>query len=422
MNTTRPLLSGICRYRGHQRSYPATILLRSALPRKNIQYDSFAAHFSSNTDDDKKRKRGESNNTRTDNILKSKSNIPNNTKLLESEELDVATRAVGQVIFLNSVNSGRMICLSLAIVDPTLAACAALGSFTSLTTAKIIGLDNQTYKDGLWGYNGVLIGCAAKVFGPSFLPLTVAYTILGAAVTPILSATLKNTTSIPQWTWSFNIVALTPLLRSRPLLESSSIDAGGEDMVSANIASTPDFTDIVLSPLLGISQIFVVGSPITGAGTLASIYIYSPKLAYHAIGGSTVGCLVGLLLGADLYDITFGLWGYNSALSSMAVGTFFVHSRQTMILSIFSAAVSAVAFGSMQTLFGTYGVPCLTLPFCATASVSLRCVCLQLLFLHCVPHSYIYLLLNYQACYLLEGQIPGLKLASEPHSPEKNYS
>ena len=185
MNTTRPLLSGICRYRGHQRSYPATILLRSALSRKN--YDSFAAHFSSNTDDDKKR--GESNNTRTDNILKSKSNIPNNTKLLESEELDVATRAVGQVIFLNSVNSGRMICLSLAIVDPTLAACAALGSFTSLTTANIIGLDNQTYKDGLWGYNGVLIGCAAKVFGPSFLPLTVAYTILGAAVTPILSAT-----------------------------------------------------------------------------------------------------------------------------------------------------------------------------------------------------------------------------------------
>ena len=291
MNTMRPLLSGICRCRGHQRSYQATI----STVWRSKQYDSFAAHFSSNTDDDKKR--GESNNTRTDNILKSKSNIPNNTKLLESEELDIATRAVGQVIFLNSVNSGRMICLSLAIGDPTLAACAALGSFTSLTTAKIIGLDNQTYKDGLWGYNGVLIGCAAKVFGPSFLPLTVAYTILGAAVTPILSATLKNTISIPQWTWSFNIVALTSLLRSRPLLESSSIDAGGEDIVSAAIASTPGFTDIVLSPLLGISQIFVVGSPITGAGTLASIYIYSPKLAYHAIGGSTVGCLVGLLSG-----------------------------------------------------------------------------------------------------------------------------
>jgi len=87
-----------------------------------------------------------------------------------------------------------------------------------------------------------------------------------------------------------------------------------------------------------------------------------------------------------------GLWGYNSALTSMAVGTFFVHSLPVALLSVGGAAATAVIYGAMETAFGAAGSPCLTLPFCITAS----------------------------ACWLLHKQIPSLKLAKDPHSPEKN--
>lgn len=308
--------------------------------------------------------------------------------VIQSEHLDAAARSMGQVIFLNSVHSGRVVFASLAVGDPTLAALALLGTTTANTTSHLIGLDNNAWKNGLWGYNGALIGCAACVFGPAYLPFKVASTVIGAAATPVLSASLNSAVSMPQWTWSFNVVALTSLLRARPLLlPAESVDAN-IDVVSASTG----FSDVTLSPLKGLSQIFVVDSLYTGAGIAAATYLYSPKLAVHAVGGSAIGCLVGLLSGADLSDVCMGLWGYNSALTSMAVGVFFVHSRHTMALSASSAAASAVLFGAMQTLFGTYGVPCLTLPFCSVAS----------------------------ACYLLEGQIPGLKLAAEPHSPEKN--
>ncbi|KAL7551007.1 hypothetical protein ACHAWF_014213 [Thalassiosira exigua] len=304
--------------------------------------------------------------------------------LLQSVELDVSTRSVGQVIFLNSLDSGRVVFVSLALGDPTLAALAALGTATANTTSKIIGLDEKTRKDGLWGYNGALIGCAMSVFGPTYLPLMVVSTLFGAAATPVLSASLRGAISIPQWTWSFNIVTLTSLIRTRPLMQSE--DA--EDVVSVPVAAG----DIVMSPLKGMSQIFVADSAVTGAGLLAATYLYSPKLAAHAFGGSVTGSLVGLLLGADLPDICIGLWGYNSALTSMAVGTFYVHSNRTVVLSASGAAASAFLFGTMQTLFGEFGVPCLTLPFCSIAT----------------------------GCYLLGGHIPGLKLAAEPHSPEKN--
>jgi len=328
------------------------------------------------------------------------------------EQIESSTRAIGQVTFLNSTTSGRIVLASLALGDPTLAAFAALGAITSTSAAHIVGLDAQSRKDGLWGYNGALVGCAASAFGGGgayyYLPYVAASTMLGAAATPVVSASLKGAMpNVPQWTWSFNIVALTMLLRSRPLSDvvvvvdesianngtASSEEAAAAVVATASsTASAAALGDALASPLAGISQIFVVDSPITGAGILVATHTYSPKLAMHALGGSAVGCLVGLLSGAPLSDVSAGLWGYNSALASMAVGVFFVESRESLVLSGTCAAAAASLFGGLSTAFGTYGAPCLTLPFCAVAS----------------------------AAYLLEGHVPGLRLAKEPHSPEKN--
>lgn len=319
---------------------------------------------------------------------------------------------MGQVIFLGSPASGAVLFASLALGDPKLAMYAALGTITANATSRSIGLDATTYSHGLWGYNGALIGCAASVFGPIYYPYTLLTTVLGAAATPLVSASLKSALSQPQWTWSFNIVALTSLLRTRPLVVPSPATEGvvGDDAVptttgfeqvqtlfestiDASVKAIPSVIDpIMLSPLTSLSQIFVVNSPLTGLGIVVGTAMYSPMLALHAMGGATTGCLVGYLSGADMAAITDGLWGYNSCLASMAVGVFFVNSPQAMAVSITSAASAAALFGALGPLFGTYDVPCLTLPFCTVAT----------------------------ATYLLEGHVPGLKYAKDPHSPEKN--
>ena len=109
-----------------------------------------------------------------------------------------------------------------------------------------------------------------------------------------------------------------------------------------------------------------------------------------------MGCLVGYNAsgGADMTAMTDGLWGYNSALASMAVGVFYVNAASTIVLSAVSAAGAAALFGLLGPIFDAYGgVPCLTVPFCTVAS----------------------------ATYILgKGGSPGLKHAKDPHSPEKN--
>ena len=293
---------------------------------------------------------------------------PSSGILPQAAQIATVSRSVGQVIFLNSAKSGNIILFSLALSDPTLAALATLGAMTSIKTSKLLGIDEEALKDGLHGYNGTLIGCASAMFTSS-LPFAVMGTVAGAVSTPIIFTSLKNAMAVPQWTWSFNIVMMTGLMKSRPLLETESFCESSVDTTSEMeaIQHATNYVDVLTAPLASISQIFVVNSPLSGLGILAATSMYSPSLVLHALGGATTGCIIGFILG-DVSDVASGLWGYNSALTSMAIGTFYVDSLEARMLSGGAAAGTAVLFGGVSALTGAYGVPCLTLPFCCTAT------------------------------------------------------
>lgn len=250
--------------------------------------------------------------------------------MVEAQQfLDSTTRGLGQVIFLNSTTSGAVVFGGLLIGNPYLASMAALGTITATATAKTLNLDQAALRDGLWGYNGALVGCAAAVFGPSSILACSSSTILGAAASPLVSATLKETLSIPQWTYAFNAVALTSLLRTRPFLATEDVATASDDIVFLDLLASddnttagaasitaPSFGDLMVSPFTGISQIFVVESAMSGFAIWYGIGMYSPGLAGHAFMGSAIGSIVGLFSGAEISELAMGLWGFNSALTS----------------------------------------------------------------------------------------------------------
>lgn len=327
--------------------------------------------------------------------------------------VETSLRGTGQVIFLNSSASGALILGGLAVADPYLATMALAGVTTSTLAASVGGLDRQALSDGLYGYNGALVGCAVSVFLHP-LPATamatmdlqalvaspevihsaswaLASTVMGASIAPYVSVGLKEAMGgVPQWTVAFNLIALGALLRTKPL--AAAADEGSGAAAAAEVATAT--MSVLEAPLRGISQIFVVDSSLSGAAIVGATALYSPGLAGHLLLGSAVGSLTGYTLcSAPIEEITCGLWGYNSALTSMGCGAFFVHSPRTVALSIGGAAVTAGAFGALKVVFGMADVPCLTLPFCAVMS----------------------------GCYLLgRGGVQGLRLALSPHSPEKN--
>ena len=295
---------------------------------------------------------------------------------------------------------------------------ALAGATTSTWAASLGGLDRQALGDGLYGYNGALVGCAVSVFlnplpatamttmdlptmmaSPEVINSTswaLASTVMGASIAPYLSVGLKEAMGgVPQWTVAFNLIALGALLRTKPFAAAASEAPTAEAAEAATSSFDQLATMAVLeAPLRGISQIFVVDSSLTSCAIVGGTALYSPGLAGHLLLGSAVGSLSGYTLcDAPIDEITCGLWGYNSALTSMGVGAFFVHSPRTLALSVGGAAVTGGLFGALKVVFGMADAPCLTLPFCAVMS----------------------------GCYLLgRGGVQGLHLASSPHSPEKN--
>lgn len=310
---------------------------------------------------------------------------------------DRAMRGLSQVLLCNSPVTGALVLSGLTLTAPLTAGLAYLGCATANFVAKEAKLDEEALDSGLLGYNGVLLGAAFSVFLPMKLPAVAAATVLGAAITPFVytaignsmqfERTRKNTTNymttvkIPQWTLAFNAVALTAFASTRPL-EGAVAEAALQ------------MSHVITSPLRGISEIFLVDSAFAGLVLLGAVGYYSRGLAGHMLLGSTVGTLTAAtLMGVPAAEIATGMYGFNPALTSLAAGAFFVHSRQTMALSAGSAAATSALYCGMSTTLGAAAaVPALTLPFCVMAA----------------------------GCHLMRESVPGLVLAATPHSPEKN--
>lgn len=58
-------------------------------------------------------------------------------------------------------------------------------------------------------------------------------------------------------------------------------------------------------------------------------------------------------MGAPFAEIGAGLWGFNPALTALAVSVFFVPSVQSYTLAACGACATGVLFGGMKTAFGT---------------------------------------------------------------------
>lgn len=324
--------------------------------------------------------------------------------------------------------------------DAQLAGLATVGCASATAVARCVGSDKDSLSAGLIGYNGALVGCAFAVFLPSYVAVglaspdiawltptlwatqanvwllqSIGWNPLGSTLTTIasvdpfgfaflafptavfaaLSALLAGTlgpviSPIPQLTLPFNIVTLTALAYIRPF-SGMGAQAVADLPVGLAVLDPVDWFEVVLN---GVSQIFVVAQPWTGFAILAGIATYSPRAALATFVGSAIGTITALLMGADGDEVSEGLWGYNSALTALAVSIFLVPTGISFyaLTCVGAVAASVTTLGMKLVVGKSLAAPCLTLPFCA---ISILCI-------------------------LSGGRVPGLVRASVPHSPEAN--
>lgn len=296
--------------------------------------------------------------------------------------VEYCLRGVGQVHFTNNPLSGLLVLVAAWIYNPWLGFGGTLGVIVSTIAGHLLGVDRGAIRAGLYGFNGVLVGLALATFlAPAWDPIVIVWIIAVSAASTVLMASLAAVFAawgVPPFTLAFNISTLLFLVTALHIvrgrvgeLVTPATPAVSGPRVSTTLRETADATgttDVaaVLNAIFrGIGQLFFVNSVLGGVIILIGIVICSRIAAIFALIGSTLGMLTGMALGADGVSIYNGLWGFNSYDACLAIaGVFYVLTWRSALLGAACAIFTALIFGALSSIFGPWGLPALTLPFC----------------------------------------------------------
>ena len=287
--------------------------------------------------------------------------------------IDINLRGVGQVFFQNNPLTGLLILVAVfwgAIEADTayVGLGAVVGLLVGTSTAMLLHADNDSLRQGMFGFSPVLTGAAVPTFLGNDAVMWV-YLVIGAAVTAVVTLAVSNlldTWGIPASTGPFVLTTWFLLLGAYQLSRLTIGSMGPPALPEAAAATDFDMTaeSLTTSMLKGVSQVMLAGSWASGIIILVALVVSSRWAAGLAAAGTIVGTLVAIGFGADATAIGEGLWGFSPVLTAIALGAVFLHTSWPVLLyaalgTVFTVFVQA----GLTTALGPLGVPTLTAPY-----------------------------------------------------------
>lgn len=285
-------------------------------------------------------------------------------------------RGIGQVVFQNNPISGAVILAGIFYNSWIYGTVCLFGTVISTFTAIWLKADREMIKDGLYGFNGALIAVALVAYtSPDFTTGNVPnvylwiYLLLSAAFTSVLFGTfgeLLGPHKVSGLTMPFVAAGwlfLAALLQFTTIDVSSAIKpTSPTDFRGASPAYTAGTWFYGVTN--GIAEIFFQDNWVTGIIILIAIAINTRIGALMALMGSTLGVGVAVFYGAHDDAIRDGLFGYNAALTGMALGgIFLLLNLPGLVYAVLGVLVSARAWASIAIFLEPTGMPVLTSAF-----------------------------------------------------------
>lgn len=282
-------------------------------------------------------------------------------------------RGSGQVMFQQSSLTGLFFIIGIfwgayAAGAPQVAWGSLLGLLASTFAGWIMGDHIEDGRDGLWGFNGILVGCAFPTFVAP-VPLMWVSLVFCSMLTTWMRLGFNNVTAqfkINSLTFPFVFLTWVFLLSARVLTATPLADANSPALI-IHIGGEIDWniTSFLVYWLKGVSQVFLINNWITGILFLVGLACCSIWAAIYAAVSSALALFVAVLFAADPADITAGLFGFSPVLTGIAVGTtFYKVNWKSAIWAAVAVIATVFIQAGMDALMTPWGLPTLTGPFC----------------------------------------------------------
>lgn len=292
--------------------------------------------------------------------------------------VDRILRGVGQVVFQSNWLSGLLILIAIGVNSWPYLIAAVLGTAVSTLTAVVFGVDRGLIDAGLLGFNGCLAGIALTFYmsvdvtngnWPDaqlylYICLAAAFsTVIFAALGSLLGERAVPALTAPfvfaSWLMLFGVYAFT-----------------GFEPGSLLVPNTPEaltetagytFETFLNGTFKGIGEIFFQDNAITGAIMALGVFVNTRIGGIMCVAGPAVAALLAMAAGADEGAINAGLFGFNAALTAIALGGFFfVFDAMGAVYTLFGVAVTTFVWPAIGALLAPIGMPTFTFPFVLT--------------------------------------------------------
>ena len=275
-------------------------------------------------------------------------------------------RSFSQVIFINHPLSGAVLLLAFLLQSPWMALLAGIGVVAANSASRLLNLGRNLRDQGIHGFNGALVGCAAAVLSDSssvsYAGLIAVLVALGGSLTTVM---------VELWRRRFHHRGDPPALT----LPFCLITWGLLTLVSPRIPDSIEAVKAAASPgsvqalAVGLphsfGQVFLCSGLASGWLVLLAVAVASPIAAALGACGALIGMITAMAIGADPAAIAQGLWGYNGLLVAIALGGIFhAPGRRTLAIALMGAGLASL----LQALQGRWmgNLPPLTLSFVVT--------------------------------------------------------
>ena len=299
-------------------------------------------------------------------------NIPNLTPSIR-EFPRTTLRGVGQVMFQDNPWTGLLFLCGIfwgAYEEgiPIVAWGALVGVIASTLAGYILRLPDKNGAQGLWGFNGVLVGCALPTFLANTVWMWLAL-ILCSAMTTWVRSGLDNIMApfkVSSFTFPFVMTTWFFLLAARLFDGMPAINMGTPELpLGSHEGLDLTFGNLVIYWLKGVAQVFLLNSWVTGIFFLVALAVSSRRAAIWAAIASAISLFTVIVWRGPGEDIRNGLYGFSAVLTGIALGaTFCNFSWKSAIWAVLGIIATVFIQGAMNAFFAPMGLPTLTGPFC----------------------------------------------------------
>ncbi|MGL5681994.1 MAG: urea transporter [Marinifilaceae bacterium] len=287
--------------------------------------------------------------------------------------IQILLRGAGQVMFQGNAWTGIFFLAGIFVGSytcgvPQVAWGAVVALVCSTLSGYLLGYPPEKGNDGLWGFCGILVGCAIPTFIADTWTMWLTLVFMSFFSTWVMVG-LNNLLApykVSSLTFPFVILGWFTLLAARVL--HGLPDAGmATPALPGDFSTTFDasFGSLVIYWLKGISQVFLINSWIAGLLFIIGLAINNIWSALWAMIGSLLGLACAILFQANGWDVANGMYGYCPVLTAIALGcTFYQVNWRVFIWTCVGTVATFFIQAAMYAFFEPWGIATLTGPFC----------------------------------------------------------